>query len=321
MFTDEYARLGRDRKQARGAATLAYLLLPLGGFLSLAIVIVGLFTLNTGLHSQMRTASRLSHIANSLPGLVGQLDRDLRFRFANATYETWFGQKVENIVGRPSADVMGAEAAKRAKPQLQKALSGERQDYEERITTSAGEELFLQVALLPDFGLGGTDVQGVFLVALDVSARRRAEDEVRRANAELERRVALRTGQLEAANKELEAFSYSVSHDLRAPFGTSTDLPTCSRSNAQEDSTPTSAALPRKRSRSSAKRMGTLIDDLLSFSRMGRAEMQPTDRVDLQALTEEVIIALEPETMGRHIVWKVSALPPCDGRRGAFCVK
>jgi len=142
---------------------------------------------------------------------------------------------------------------------------------------------------------------------LPVLERALAVRRLRLENAALERRVRERTAELESANKELEAFSYSVSHDLRAPLRHIDGFAELLANSA-------GSTLSEKDARylnliiTSVNQMNRLIDDLLDFSRMGRAEMLRT-QVDLQELLEKVIEGLQPETEGRNIVWKKGSLP------------
>jgi len=153
--------------------------------------------------------------------------------------------------------------------------------------------------------------------------RRRAEAELRQSrdvlNVEVERRRALnrelekRSDELQATNKELEAFAYSVSHDLRAPLRHMSGY-------AELLQKTVGAALDAKGVRfmamilESAKRMGDLIDDLLAFSRIGRAETQWT-HVDMNQLVADVVAELRRETAERDIVWNVGSVSACDGDR------
>ena len=150
-------------------------------------------------------------------------------------------------------------------------------------------------------------------LAVELGERERAEAEVQRLNQELERRVADRTAQLEAANKELEAFVYSVSHDLRAPLRHMDGfLDLLSRQAG-----PVLDERGRhflENAHEAAAHMGTLIDDLLSFARMGRQPMAKTE-VDLAALAREVAAELEPEARGRVVRWRFGALPIVTGDR------
>jgi len=143
----------------------------------------------------------------------------------------------------------------------------------------------------------------------DISGHKRREEEIRGLNAEL----AKWSAELEVANKELEAFAYSVSHDLRAPLRHMAGFAELLQKRA-------SSVLDDKSQRymtmilESAKRMGDLIDDLLAFSRMGRVEAQMTI-VDLDQLVKEVVSEARQETEGREIVWRIDPLPTCYGDR------
>lgn len=151
------------------------------------------------------------------------------------------------------------------------------------------------------------------LLAQEMDERKHVQAEIAELNTQLEQRVTERTVQLESANKELEAFSYSVSHDLRAPLRhidgfldllktrTATDLDDKSRHYMDTIS-------------DAAKRMGILIDDLLAFSRMARNEMAAVN-VDLGILLQEVIHEFDSETRGRSIDWRIGELPVVTGDR------
>ncbi len=125
----------------------------------------------------------------------------------------------------------------------------------------------------------------------EIAERKQVEDKVRRLNAELEERVAERTAQLEAANKELEAFSYSVSHDLRAPLR-GIDGWSLALLEDYGDRLDEQARVYLGRVRSEAQRMGQLIDDLLQLSRVARADMR-RGPVDLTALARAIAARLQ----------------------------
>jgi PAS domain S-box-containing protein len=143
----------------------------------------------------------------------------------------------------------------------------------------------------------------------DITERNRREREIRMLNEELGKRAA----ELEAINKELEAFAYSISHDLRAPLRHMvgfTELLKKSAASLLDDKSHRYVAIILE----AAKRMGNLIDDLLAFSRIGRAQTRKA-MVSLQQLVQEAMAEAEQDTGRRNIVWTVGALPAWYGDR------
>ena len=154
-------------------------------------------------------------------------------------------------------------------------------------------------------------LRGFSKIAHDMSRQKQWEIDIQRFNTDLEERVRKRTAQLEAANKELEAFSYSVSHDLRAPLRHIVGYVDILQSEAKEK-LDDDARSHLQTIADAAKQMGNLIDALLEFSRMGRTEMR-RQRVNLGQLVEDAQRALRPEMQDRQIEWKIAPLPEVEG--------
>jgi PAS domain S-box-containing protein len=170
---------------------------------------------------------------------------------------------------------------------------------------------FLEIAARPLRDAQGGLCGGV-AVLRDITQTKADKREIQKLNDELEIRVTERTAQLEVANKELEAFSYSVSHDLRAPLRHISGFSQLLMEEFGSTLDP-GAKQYLDRIRSGTQKMGLLVDELLNLARVGRHAVN-RQTTSLNAIVAEVIAMLEPESKGRQVQWLVAELPDvlCD---------
>jgi signal transduction histidine kinase len=205
------------------------------------------------------------------------LKKDGEILFINNAAGIFFDRPISELLGRQAPFIINASERSEIKISLPNHKSG---TAELNIVDTMWEGEPAQLVILRD-----------------ISDRKRIEQEVRELNAELEQRVGDRTSQLEAANKELEAFAYSVSHDLRAPLrsvdGFSRILLTDYSSSLPEEAHRFLNII-----RASASQMNNLIDDLLRLSRINRIELN-MEPVDISLISHEVLARLQTEAPER----------------------
>ncbi|GAB4579117.1 MAG: hypothetical protein Fur0022_18550 [Anaerolineales bacterium] len=194
---------------------------------------------------------------------------------------------------------------------MKKAMAGSikiwQADYRVRLPT--GEIRWLSDASVQLTGETGEHT-GAIGILQDITERKRVEEALQNLNLDLERRVAARTAELEAANQELEAFSYTISHDLRAPVRAMVGF-TAILLEEYAHQIPLAAQNYLQHIRSGAERLGQLVDGLLMFTRLGR---QTITRVllDPTSLVQQAYTALLEMQLGRKVLFTVDPLPPCE---------
>ncbi|HIJ63959.1 MAG TPA: PAS domain-containing protein, partial [Rhodospirillaceae bacterium] len=145
---------------------------------------------------------RIRLITDAVPALIAYVDSEQRYRFTNQPYEEWFGRPRSTINGQLMSDVLGTELYEARRHFAEQALAGQRVTFEIDLTTAGGRIRFALATYVPHFGPGGV-VLGFFAMIQDITERRMAAEEIREAKENLERRVAERTIELTAVNRQL----------------------------------------------------------------------------------------------------------------------
>ncbi|MEO6785325.1 MAG: PAS domain S-box protein, partial [Chthoniobacteraceae bacterium] len=267
-------------------------------------------------HKRVQEALReseksLREVTESLPQLIWTCAADGRCDYLSRQWVEYTGVPEQEQLGFGWAEQIHPDDRAHVVEVWGESLHhGTPYDVEFRIRRADGKYRWFTNRAVP-LRDGSGAVRKWFGSSTDVDDLKQAEEEIRVLNTELEQRVVERTAQLEAANKELEAFSYSVSHDLRAPLRAVDGFSQA----VIEDYGP---QLPKEGQqylqtiREGAQRMGALIDDLLTFSRLSRAPLNKGE-VDTGKLVRETLDELAYARAGRQIDLRVGELPRCRG--------
>ncbi len=243
---------------------------------------------------------RLEALIEHLPEGVFLLDANRRIVLANPAAKTYLRGLTEAGVG----DIL-THLGKQPLEELLRPLQGGKTGREVR-TEDWPPRIFEVLVRRVETG---PQRDGWTLIVRDITERKRAEEEIRRLNEELEQRVLERTAELEAALRELDAFSYSVSHDLRAPLRAIDGFSRILLEEYAPQLVPEAQDYLRL-VRESTQRMGQLIDGLLTFSRLSRQPLQKQSVEPVQ-LVHQTLEELRAEQEGRRVEILIAGLPHC----------
>ncbi|MEH2159257.1 PAS domain S-box protein [Nostoc sp.] len=247
------------------------------------------------------------------PQAIWMGDRDGGITYCNQYWLDYTGLTMEQTAGYGWIYVIHPDDRDRVFKTSMEAIANAT-DYEVEIRfrqVSDGSYRWHIVRGLPFRDQSGQIIKWVG-IASDIHDRKVAEAALQQLNEMLEQRIQERTVQLEAANKELESFSYSVSHDLRAPLRHIAGFIELLQKRHSSTSLDQTSQRYLKIIAETAKQAGILIDELLTFSRMGRTEMRYIN-LNMEELVQEVKRDLIVETPGRTIHWHIESLPEVQG--------
>jgi len=291
----------------------------------------------------------LKAVTDDLPAVVAYVGPDWRYRFVNRVFENWRGKSRSEILGRTVSEVLGEKGFLQVRPHLESALFGQTVSYEDVFTYPDGAERVLFIQYIPRFADNDSGtVQGVCALMTDITRQKRNEAEIIKYKDHLELLVELRTEELEKlndrlkeeiagheisqekikslntelggnirkleeVNRELEAFSYSLAHDLSSPLRVIDGFSKLLEMHYLEKIEGEGKDFI-KTIRDNTQKMGRFISDLLHLSRLGKSEILKAD-VDMEGLARLLTNEFRNLNAGRDLRFVVDVLPPAYGER------
>jgi len=244
----------------------------------------------------------LRTVIDNIPDRIRAKDRDLRLMLANSAWIQARAPGRQDVTGLYNRDVLPPDAAARVEAEDRAVLeSGQPSPLREVMDGEPENPRWYVTAKMP-LRDGEGKVTGLVAISRDVTDFKRRSLEVEKLNAALEARVTERTAQLTSANEELEAFTSSVSHDLRAPLRHIDGMSAALLEDCGDDLDAAGRDY-LARIRGAAQRMGALIEDLLRLSRVSRTELRATT-VDLGVMADGIVEELRREFPGRDVTFE-----------------
>jgi PAS domain S-box-containing protein len=309
---EEQILLQERRARAETASRNTKLAIILGNLLSIGFLVAASLAVNRELQERKRVESALRQseerfrlaVADVTTYGILTLDAGGRVATWNAGAERIKGYRADEIIGKHFSCFYPQEDVAAGKPEMELTAAtahGRVEDEGWRVRKD-GSRFWANVVITAMRGADGKLI-GFSKVTRDLTERKNAEENIQKLNHDLEQHVT----ELIVANRELDSFTHSLAHDLRAPLRHMHGFATLLSETSNERLDAEGQRFLGKILKSS-REMGRLVDELLAFARLGRVELQQT-QVDLQRLVEEARQQLEPDTQGRSISWKVAQLP------------
>ena len=240
-------------------------------------------------------------------------DRAGRFVAANRQLAGHFGLEPRQLVGRTDSEILGEDRARQSRTEDERVMNTEKMLRVERTVDRDGQTRWMETIKVPVYD-ADNHVVGICGLSRDITQRKQAEATLREMNHLLE----LRADELAAANRELDAYTYTVSHDLHAPLRHISGF-TRLLKDRLGDRPDARAQRLFDHITAATERMSQLIDDLLEFSRTNRAQLSK-ERVPLDALLAEVVEEVSAGLPQRQIEWRIGPLPVVHGDRNLLRV-
>jgi PAS domain S-box-containing protein len=298
MRAAENQLLAQRQQAAQSSAKTTMIIIVIGGTFACAVGLMAVVTVRRDLRLRTTAQEERMRFFNLSRDLLCISSFEGHFKEVNPAFERTLDFTSEEMLARPFLDFVHPDDVAATLAEVEKqSKGGEVLYFENRYLCKDGSYRWLAWSSRVD-----ATRQLMYGTARDITNQKHSEVQIAKLNADLK----FRATQLEVANNELEAFSYSVSHDLRAPLRHVMGFVQL----LQKD---VGSSLSEKNLRhlttisEAAKRMGNLIDDLLAFSRIGRAEMQKT-QINLDELVRETLGDFETEIKGRNIVLEIHPL-------------